>query len=414
MATSDFVFPTGRSRLNSPDNIPPTDQRAGVKPIAFILTNAGENVVPPVFLNIRPEELTRTEPARTSVHQTLGRENEGWIDHFGPGLPTINISGNTGWRLSQGTNFDGWQSYVMLNDLLSNLFPAERQKAIDQGRDPADVKLIFVDTLHNKAESVVPMNFTLRRSKSRPLFFQYQIPMQVVSTRLATYNRSEFNKLRPDLENPGNAILSLDFSYSVLEKRRATIQEDLLSVLKSYSDIAKGFAKSVRDFIGSAMAAIKAAQAKIRAAQNLATGLANEAIAVASDIAATGVALFRTLNSIANIPEFLKANLIAVAAAFNEVKCIFANSLKQRKVYEQYKGLYGASNCSSTTGGSPISPYAGVNPFNLMNPSAPTQYMSSAAIAASTSIQGADPLFSPLSIPTLYEKIQIVSTGITL
>src|ERR1035437_1247118 len=46
-------------------------------------------------LTVNPEDLTVTEPSRVAVQQTMGGA---WVDSFGPGLRTINISGVTGWR----------------------------------------------------------------------------------------------------------------------------------------------------------------------------------------------------------------------------------------------------------------------------------------------------------------------------
>ena len=155
---------------------PPTSQRSGLRPISFVLDNGG-SIGSPVILKVRPEDLTRNEPARATVNQTLGREVSGWVDHFGEGLPSVSISGHTGWRDVAGSGVDGARAFDQLNQLVAHDFPAAKQAAIDRGSDPADVKLLFVDMLDDFAWSVVPTTFTLRRNKSSPLLYRYNISL---------------------------------------------------------------------------------------------------------------------------------------------------------------------------------------------------------------------------------------------
>lgn len=160
---------------------PPTDQRAAARPIAFMLDNNGL-LSTPVTLKVRPEDLSRQEPSRATVHQTLGRKISGWVDNFGPALPTCTIVGHTGWRATGYNQEDGFAAFQSLNALVMQDYHAAKQKAIEQGADPAGVKLIFVDMLDDFAWSVVPMQFVLRRSKSRPLLIQYNITLQAIAT----------------------------------------------------------------------------------------------------------------------------------------------------------------------------------------------------------------------------------------
>ena len=51
----------------------PQSQKADVKPISFILIDpAASSAMTEIVLYVRPEELTRTDPSRTQVTQTLG------------------------------------------------------------------------------------------------------------------------------------------------------------------------------------------------------------------------------------------------------------------------------------------------------------------------------------------------------
>src|SRR5277367_3573779 len=81
---------------------PPPSQKVGSAPISFIFIDGSIPAPNTWTLNlvIRPEELTRTDPSRMTVQQTLGGA---WADDFGPGLGSINISGTTGWRMNEIT-----------------------------------------------------------------------------------------------------------------------------------------------------------------------------------------------------------------------------------------------------------------------------------------------------------------------
>ncbi|HEX5678796.1 MAG TPA: hypothetical protein VFX91_12595, partial [Alcanivorax sp.] len=113
--------------------------------------------------NIRPEELTVIEPSRAAVQQTLGGA---WLDNFGPGIKSVNIGGHTGWRALYGDE-DGFALFKRLNNTVFRLWHAKRAAAIEAGRDPDLIQLVFVDELDELVYVVAPLSFQLRRSKSR-------------------------------------------------------------------------------------------------------------------------------------------------------------------------------------------------------------------------------------------------------
>jgi hypothetical protein len=149
------------------------------RPIGFVGTHTAA-----VNLTIRPEELTRFEPSRLAVQQTLGGA---WIDGFDRGIITIKISGHTGWRGGgPGTAIGGGgglSGEAQFHDLRVNSFTAWHQARADiisGGGDPSVVQLTFVDTLNGFTDLVAPKSFTLRRSKTRPLLMMYSIEMLVL------------------------------------------------------------------------------------------------------------------------------------------------------------------------------------------------------------------------------------------
>ena len=92
---------------------PPKSQKAGDRPISFVLAEYSKSDIQEYKFVIRPEELSRMDPSRVTVHQTLGGERLGWADDFGQGLPTINISGHTGWRVKHDYRPSGVRVDVM-------------------------------------------------------------------------------------------------------------------------------------------------------------------------------------------------------------------------------------------------------------------------------------------------------------
>lgn len=385
----------------------PTDQRAGVKPIAFVLqTPSGLNS--PVTLKIRPEDLTADMPLRNTVTQTLGRGVQGWEDNFGKGLPKLNINGHTGWRTAAGSGEDGVQAFETLNDLIINQYPEAKQQAIDNGMDPQQVKLLYVDMLNDITWVVSPSNFQLRRSKSRPLLMQYNISFQCVDT---------------DIDNP---LMILPFSGSIFSGLKAL--NDVVKTIEDFGKEIEGwikaavdlkdaaiapFASTVRAFTESANRIFNTVNSVIAAGQNAINGTANDLIGMAHDVARVGVNLNRTLSNIVDIPDDIKHAFMRVSGAFQEVVCIFKNSLKPRKNYDNYDGLYGASNCSSTTGGSGKSLYVDSNAFALLDDHKTPVQMSSAAASSVSELGNADPVMAPKDVAELNRHLTTINNGIT-
>lgn len=384
----------------------PTDQRAGVRPIAFVLQK-GLSFGTPVTLKVRPEDLTRGEPSRISVNQTLGRVVSGWADNFGEGLPSVTIAGNTGWRSSAASGEDGAQAFETLNHLVAHEYHQAKQVAIDSGIDPATVRLLFVDMLDNFTWNVAPMRFDLRRSKSRPLLYLYNIQLQAIST---------------EIDNP---LMILPFAGNIPAGLGAL--GGVIGRIASFADKIKGWvaqavafkdkllapvANAVSTFTRMAHQVFGIVQGVVSSVKNAISSTANSLIGIARDLASVGTGIFRTLSSIASIPGHLKAALGRVAGAFNEVVCIFSNSLRPRKIYNNFDDMYGASNCSSTTGGRGASIYANSNAFSLMQMERGPVSVTSSAYSSISSISRGDPVLAPMPISELGRHVEQINSGV--
>lgn len=382
---------------------PQTSQKAEVRPISFMLDNFG-SLSTPVTLPIRPEDLTRNEPQRAAVHQTLGRDVQGWVDNFGEGLPSVTINGHTGWGYKPGLGKDGFESFEALNKMVAHQYAADVQLAVDYGRDPRQVKLLFVDLLDNFAWQVIPMQFNLRRSKSSPLLFRYNIVMQAVSTSVD----GGLSRFLPDLGSATAGMNSLDGVLGRILGMVTSLQASVFSYLRP-------IANTVLGYVNYAVTFLRKVQAVANARAEFITGAAGMVIGVGKSIAQVGREIFRTFAAISGISVAAKAAFSRAAAAFNEVVCIFSNSLRPGTTYEDYTGLYGASNCSSTTGGRMPSAFTDTNVFAVINPQsqAPVS-LSGAAISSFNSISKADSALAPLPQAEIGRHLNNIMSGMVV
>jgi hypothetical protein len=386
----------------------PSSQLPGRRPISFLLDNGG-SIGAPVTLTIRPEDLTRNEPARATVYQTLGREVSGWVDHFGEGLPSVSISGHTGWRDMAGSGTDGAAAFAKLNHLVVRDFPAAKQAAIDSGRNPGGVKLLFVDMLDDFVWSVAPTQFTLRRNKSSPLLYRYNINLQAVSTSI-----DSLDVMMPFFGGIPAGLNALDRAIATIAGMSGDVEGWVMRALNTVDRGLGPIAAIIKNFVGLSNTVFGAVNGVVRSASNFVTGLSNRFIAMAGDVAIVGRNIFRTINAIVNLPADLKASLGRVASAFNEVACIFKNSLRPRKTYEDYTGMYGASNCSSTTGGRQESAYANLNAFQQMQADKDVATANSAALAGISALSRTDPVLAPMPIQEVGRHVTNIVTGLAL
>lgn len=385
---------------------PPGSQKADVRPISFLLVdqNSSADAISPsrsVTLYVRPEELTRTDPSRINPQQTLG--GTAWADNFGPGIAAIQISGNTGWRRSAGDiQIDGEERFRELKNQVFNSWHERRIEAMNAGNDPDRVQLVFADALDGFAVVVAPLSFTLRRSRSRPLLLQYQISMTVLDENIdqrIAYPRS----------TPGSIA---DVQSSGLDSMLASINEIATYARDIQNYIDRTLAAPVANFMNQTGRVYRAVHDAISAGDAVAESL----ISVARMSAQAGLNIFRTAAAIANIPSHARMRLMEVAGAYTNVFCILRNAVDQQLFYPDYSPLFGASNCSSTSGGRPPSPLSGVNPFYYVNPTpgSPPVQITNEAQQSMLQLAASDIILSTLSVPQLRASVTTITEGLSV
>lgn len=380
----------------------PSSQKVDKRPISFVLTNESTGSIVQVTPPIRPEDLSRQEPSLQVAVQTFGGA---YVEDFGKGVANIQISGHTGWR--GAASEDGIASFLKLRNTVWNGWHDQRQSAVEAGRHPDDVKLIFVDGLDEITSVVTPSSFSLKRSKSRPLLMMYQISMTVLTDRLDA-ELSDKLRLTGDPAIGGgiaSGVASIKSSINTLRNAAAGVRSWIDSTLVA----------PVHGFLEKSTAVFDKVVGYASEARGFISGTASQLIGVASDLAQVGRNAFNTFNAVAGIPTFIKHQLASVASAYSNVFCVMKNVLKIRPQYADYSGLYGASNCSSTSGGSPLSAYEGQNPFDTIIPTTvlPTA-ISPAGRANMDVMKAADPVLAPMDISELATRLGDITSGVTL
>jgi hypothetical protein len=348
-----------------------------------------------ISLTIRPEELTRTDISRLTVQQTLGGA---WADDFGPGLSSINLSGHTGWRGAQGA--DGQALFIALKRQVFGDWHTKRNAARSAGNDPANVQLMLVDALDSTTDIVAPLNFTLRRSKSRPLLMQFRISL--VSLNLPIPATNNIGDAQSALAALGLGSLGASISKiaAFIASAKNFIQNNILAPIKAFMTLAVAAFNQVVSVI------------------NAGTGLIGQVLGAAQSIAQVGMNVFHTLAAIVALPAQIMTQIMAVASEFENVFCVLKNAVNKSNIYQSYEGLFGSSNCSSTSGGSPASLYtlAGTNPFTDVvgtTAAAPIAATTQATTAMRT-VNNTDPVQSPMSPAQIGSALTTINAGVTV
>ena len=376
----------------------PTSQKN--RPISFLLDDRANGASPEwLQLNIRPEDLSRSEPSRSTTHQTLAGDAAGWIDSFGRGLPQISISGHTGWRDPLGGTEDGAARFEALHELIVDKYHRRRQQAVDRGVNPDGVKLIFSDVLDDFCWEVYPQSFSLRRSKARPLLMQYAIQLQVVSFEVE-YVAADVNidNLLAGLESLGGVASGLSGMIGSVVSSVQSFLRPIANGVKAFLGLTAGVFTAVHSVVGSVLGGTRT--------------VANDLIGIARDLAQAGRNVFNTIADVATLPGRVRQQFQEVAAAYNTAYCLFRNALRaNNRVYQDYTSVYGSSNCSSTTGGTPPSQFADSNVFEYLRPAPAPLSLSSDAAGSIAALSKCDPVLSPLPVAEVGRHLTNISPG---
>lgn len=348
-------------------------------------------------LLIRPEELSIGFPSRLSVNQTLGG---GWADSFGEGLEEGTFSGTLGWRATSSDS-GGTERLAKMKEFTYSDWHARRAAAVVKGDDPSMVRLILVDTLNNYSRVIAPRVFELKRSKSRPLLSQYRFNFVMLSKDVT----------RQDLllsDTGFGGILGTIGSW--IDSFTSSINNITNRIREAYKWIDKTIIAPIKKFVATTMRLYTAVKNMVTAGVGIIRQIGS--IATLATQAITNV--LRAASLVINIPNIGKAAIMNVVREYSNLFCLLKNS-KKFLDYEDYSDIYGASNCSSTSGGRSISIYSGStnNTFAAVAKETPSPVVvSQAASNSMKTLAGTDLVTSPLPSPVIANNLNIANAGI--
>jgi len=410
--------------------MPPTSQK--YRPIAVVLD--GESVM----LTLRPEDLSWSEPSRTTVQNTLG---SAWVDSFGPGIAQITISGTTGWAGRHGMGADGPDWLEQFTQLHTIAFKKWHAK-VEASKDPESVVMMFVDVLDSRVARVVPMNFVLRRNKARPLLMQYTIMFSVVR------DLGSIDTAAQQANGPLASPMALPFFGS----GAANAMAQLASIQKTIAQISS-FAlmanqAATQGSVGSAIGIIgNVFGPQVAASLSAITGTVGQGLALASQLglsktttvtavpasvtkatataakaAGAGANLALGLTGLAAAGSYVvggvnyltdreRVELMYFAATMRAAATLMLLGFQPDAEYPDYDAVYGAANGSDiTVGGAPA---GDGNPFDTLTPvETPLVRQSVAALRSARILIHTDPVLdAQMSAEAIAEHWSTVANG---
>jgi hypothetical protein len=376
----------------------PSSQKASDRPIGFRLENGVTGQIQFLRLNIRPTDLRRSEPALQTPIPTLGGA---WLDDWGVGLSQIVIAGHTGWR--GGVSLDGGAQFHLLRDTIWVGWHKQRADAVAQGQSPDKVRLIFVDTLDGITAVVAPGSFSLNRSRSQPLLFQYSLAMTVLSDNLDRAASDPLN-INPD----GSSSNPDALSQGVLAANNAS--STLLGSVAKVTALLPAAHQAIGSLLGTGAGVIGA----VTALSSGSVGFSQAAV-LAGQICQGSSNLLNAYMATAGLGGLGGLPLAQAASAFRTAGCIFRNvlSVTGALTYTDLSVLDGSSSCSTTLGVGQLSPFLGANPFLTLStaPSAPIAVTLDAQSALASALQ-IDPALSAPPVLNLVSTAAKLSKGI--
>jgi len=315
------------------------DQTTKKRPITFVFQDMNKPSVRPkqITLYIRPEDLTRTDTSRLTPHHTLGGA---FADSFGEGLPTVQLSGHTGWGAGNVPN--GQDSFIALYKMIYQQWHFARKEATkDSSKDPDKVKLIFSDQLDSFTWVVAPLSFVLRRSLSNPLVSYYQISLIWVSNDVSSMK--SFMSMRSMLSS---AIASFESALSKINDFINSVTDDINGF---FSEITA----PIREVMDASMRINQSVLSTLKAGGSLVNSVTGNITGLASNLSFAVGNILSTVVAVANFPAQAQHQVMQARSAWLNLFCLSSNILNPEKQLPNYDYIYGAAMCSSTAGGRP-------------------------------------------------------------
>ena len=152
------------------------------KRIAFEITNEEANISALYTFALNPQEYSVNYPAKVNVTQTKGGA---FIDDFGKGIPNIHIKGTTRFGNSDERRIVALRNFEEIKDHVYDFFFQDRIPG-----QPPNAILNFYNHTDDQYYRVAPIVFTLNRTSSKPLSYEYDIHLVVIEDLMDSEHRT--------------------------------------------------------------------------------------------------------------------------------------------------------------------------------------------------------------------------------
>jgi len=379
----------------------PQSQKAGDKPITFVVDDRSGNTHDEMTLLIRPEELSIGFPSRLTVNQTLGG---GWADSFGVGLEEGTFAGTTGWRATSDDS-GGTERMIKLKRMVLDDWHNKRAAAIARGDDPIKVKLFLLDNLNDLWREIAPRQFELKRSKSRPLLSQYRFSF-------VTLSRDMTGAVLPAAIGGDSTFLGsiLGKVGSWIDSFNASINAITAKIKQVYQWVDKNIVAPVKAFVAKTQALLTT----VRNAVSAGMGVIRQLGSVVSLATKAVSNVLSAASLVIGLPNTAKATIMGVVREFTNLTCLVKNA-RRALTYEDYSDIYGASNCSSTAGGKSVSIYSGKNTFQAISTTASSGYrLTQQAASSLTALANTDLVTTALPASSIASHLTAINNGLAV
>ena len=285
---------------------------------------------------INPEEFNYTKSERVRITRTLG---DPFVDDFGLGTPTLQVRGTTGWHTRPGIDGkDGYAAYRTLHREFHDRYFELRQAQVGSGADPDRIKLWVVNNVDNIVFAVVPMDFHLMRSKSRPLLYQYELKYTIIED-LTQLRSKQVQDALSKAENWQDAF-----------RKRWPVLADIIDISeKLFDSISDGYAllkKTLRPAFQAASVFIAAVGAVLGVIDH---GASHVAVIINGVARRVDTVLKAIRPHTMSGPVELAIAIGNLQSVFNELCCYLSEGIKESWLPD-FSPIEGVSDCATTRG----------------------------------------------------------------
>ena len=301
-------------------------------------------------LFVNPEDFSQTEPARITITQTKGGA---FVDHFGQGLKQISMKGVTGYRYRDvgGTPVSGHDHFLAFRSMIRTWEDMAKLEGPDKH------KMFFYNWADNEFYEIAVTNFTLQRSNSRPLLYQYTLTFTCLK-KIGDESDKIEDKLHWSLfltdfsQRAPKIIGALDDELNKIDGI-VNGTDDMTKYTKGTQDMAKkirggetyfdtilGMKKPIRDITYQ----VRDVNEKLKEYVYGVSNFVNQPFIFVKDLATSIGDVLKTVGSVANIPHEMMRSWREMICAISALpEAIF-------KGYTNPNLFDGTSNCGSSLG----------------------------------------------------------------